>query len=504
MKTISKDQFLSSVQQKLGNLKPLLLSGGMDDNRPSNLRDDMGVAMTFSNVLTVSENLYDQRRGLEVDSMAQAICNFSNAGLADVTDVKTVGAIDVTILSMATSLVPFLCVDRGMSNPEDTIYYSNLVATRAGGGLTEGQIADGNFLPPNSSVNLGPADATLSFVAAAGSGASGTVLAFGQPLLPGNVTVSIIISAVTYVGQDFGRDGVIYFKDGAVTQSVTVDYVTGEVTTTDSIIDGDTMSSVVTLDVTQDSSATEALRVKADYVSTQLTTGPKNIIYEQNAHSAMYMQRILDKAATVGGLDYTSLHFNRVMQIYVEDINRDVLKALVSAAAVGGQSVTAESLVPYNTGLATASAGAKNDRVSRFIIDMRTEFLSATGVAPTVIVTGTKGSAELENHPTKFVKNTNFYGVLNGLVGYFDGMPLFRHNYLDSIEGGSTASYYMGTKVPDNSSGTLAFGEYLPLTQTAAVGNFDNPVQTATGFFSQVGTKAIQTSLAKKGILTLA
>jgi len=93
---------------------------------------------------------------------------------------------------------------------------------------------------------------------------------------------------------------------------------------------------------------------------------------------------------------------------------------------------------------------------------------------------------------------------LNGYVGSFDGMPIYRHNVLDQLETGSgNANFYMGCKLADNSSGTLVFGEFLPLVQTSTIGDFSNPFQKSTGWFSQVGHRVIQGSLVSHGVVKL-
>jgi len=496
MKKVSREEYMRAVDGKLRATTNLLRFGPIDPKIGKPLRDDLGIAVTFANIRQIAGNLFDHAmiRSNGREKFAQELANFSNAGYADVSSVQTIGAIDVTIMTLANSLVPFLAVDRAMSNPIDTIYFSDMVAVNSAAGVSAGDTVIGNFTPPNTAVRLGPA--TLSLTTVAG-GTGPVTLSFGYPLVPGNTVVTLIISSVTYVGQDFKSDGNVYFTGTSVT--ATVDYVGGTITTS-SVVSGNSVNGVVLLDVSKDETGTNVLKVKPLYTATQLVTSPKNLIYEQNAANSMYMNRILATAKAVGGLDYASLHFNRVNNIYIDDVNRDILRALIAASA-SDSSVTTLDLSTYTV---SSQAGSKNDLVARFFIAMRTAFLAKTGVAPTVIVTSTRGSAELESHPTKFVANPDFYQVLNGLVGYFDGMPVFRHNYMDFAETSTHATFYMAAKLPDNSSGTLAFGEFLPLTQTATVGNFDNPIESATGFFSQVGTATIQNTLVKKGQITYA
>jgi hypothetical protein len=490
----TKKKYMGAVAEKLRRSEKYLRHGS-DGNAQIELRDDMGIQQTFSNVLEVADTFYEITKGQ--DGVVGLMNNFSSAGLSDVSDVQTIGAIDVTIVTLANSLVPFLCVDRAMSNPVDTIYYQNLVAVNSAGGVTEGDIVSDNFANPNSDVTLN------------GSALSGNVTGAGAPIAldiggfitPGTVAITFTPDGGSpIVGRDLAANGIIYFAGGSA-PVLTVNYTTGVISSAGNIALNDVVAAVAVEDSGSDSTGAGILKVKADLVPTQLETAPKQLILESNAQAAAYMGKIMKNASRVGGAtDYVSLQFQKVSNTYTEDVNRDIIRNLVAMAAGLGGNVQALDLSTYGGGQFVAT---KNDLVNRFIIAMRTNFLSRTGIQPTVIITSTKGTAELESNKESFVKSPNFYGTMNGLAGTFDGVPVFRHNYLDQIEGGSTATFYMGSKLPDNQSGSMAFGEYLPLTQTGTVGNFNNPIMNSTGFFSQVGVKTIQASLVAKGVITL-
>jgi hypothetical protein len=495
--SISKDKYLDTVRAKLRGAEKALRHGPL--GALGMIRDDMGIQFTFSNILNIAESFYEEKGG--EDPVAQRIANFSGTGYADVSNVATVGAIDVTILTLANSLVPFLAVDRSMANPNDTIYYDQLVAVNTAGGVTAGDVVSPNFAPPNSNINLGPANAVLT--SATGSGAAVT-LNFNAYLVPGQVSVVVTpASGPAILGKDYSADGNIYFNGNV--GGATVNYATGAVVFA-GLLSGAVAVVTVLLDVAQDTTGGNILKIKQQLVSTALVTTPKYLIFEQDSHNTAYIKKILTNAKSVNqGGDYTSLHFSKVTDIYTEDINRNLLKVLVT---LGGAD-PAPNLLSLSSYSVTGSFNAtKDDLVHRFFINMRSAYLAKTDVAPTVCVCNTVGSAELESSPTKFIKSPSFYTMLNGVVGTYDGMPVFRHNYLDTIQtstnGAPDATYYMATKLPNNMSGTLAFGEYLPFTQTGSVANYNSPIQSATGFFSQTGIATIQGTLIKKGRITYA
>lgn len=503
---ITKQSYIDAVSQKLVKAKDLLMWGPCARTGLP-LRDETGVAVTFSNLLSIASNHYDRTGGMDV--VADAIVNasnnaqqnFSGESYGDVSKVQTMGAIDVSLILQANSLIPFLAVDRAMSNPVDTIYYCDMLAAldsgAGAGGVNPGDTVSGNFVPPNSNVRLGPASRTLTTASVPG-GTTTEVYAFGTYLDPGSIQITITSGATTYTGQDFNKDGNLFFSGGAIT-SGTVDYTGGNVTI-NGLTTGMSVTASVILDTDKDSSGSNILKIRASHIPTQLVSRPKQFIFEEDEHANMYMNRIMAVANKVGGLsDYRDLYFGRLTNMYIDDVNRDLLRLIVSL----GSGVTP---IPCDLSGYTASgsfAPTKHDQVAQFFINLRTDFIQRTGVPASVMVCGSTAGALLEDHPTKWVAGPNYYTQLNGFIGTFNGVPVYRHNYLDTLETPKYATYYLAAKLPDNSSGTLVFGEFLPLVQTSTIGNVANPMQKSTGWFSQVGSIAIQNTLVSKGLIHL-
>lgn len=491
-----KSGFLQSVEEKLRANESFLRHGVLGPGHQ--IRDEIGYLHTFSNILEAAGKFFDLSKGR--DQIGEMIANFSNSSYGDIADVKTVGAIDVSIIALSSSILPYVCIDRSMANPVDTVYYHQLIAANTAGGVTEGDSVMPNFGAPNNDVNLGPANKTLSVTGTSGTASGGTTFDFSNYLVPGTVTVSITqADDDVFIGRDFNSDGKIYF-DG-INIIATVNYKTG-VVTFDTLANTDVASVTVLLDVGAGDSADTMLRLKPEYTHTTLETHPKHISLDQNLHQQAFMDKLMNLATKLAeNGNYSNIHFKRVASAYIEDVNRDVLKTIVSLA-VNDTTPSTLSLASYTV---TGFAETKDDLVNRFIINMRSRFLAKNFVPATVILTGTRGAAELESNKSKWAAAPGYLTIQNGVAGTFDGIPVFRHSYLDSREpNATTATFYMVSKLPDNTSGTLIFGEFIPLTQTGTIGNFNNPMLSTTGFFSQVGHKTIHPFLITKGSITYA
>jgi len=494
-------EYMNAVDGKLHQAAPWLKKGVLQDR--GNIRDDMGLMHTFSNIKDIAATMWTLNKGR--DFVAEEISNFSGAGYSDVSQVSTIGAIDITIITLSTSIIPYLCIDRSMANPVDTIYYSRLVADGASEGLTDGVDVVPNLGAPNVGSTLGGAKTVTQ--AAATSGAISTAV----DIIPGTIVVTAVQSGNTFTGTDSGSNGLINFSPIFVSNAPVafvgsiyigaagvVNYRTAVITSA-GMTSGTTLSVTFLTDQSSSTSGTGLTKVKPVWSPTQLVTRPKQIILEQNALAQANINKILANSASVGiGADYTNIHFTRISTLYTEIVNQDVINQFV---ALTDAAVSEIDLTNYNlSGTAQAFSLTKDDIVVRFIINMKSTFRKYNWIDPTVILTGTRGAAELEsNNSGKWVPLTGIPGTQNGVCGTWDGMPVFRHSHIDSIDTNQYVHFYMAAKQPDNKAATLAFGEFLPLIQTPVVGNFANPLQTAISFYSQVGSKVILPTLFKKG-----
>jgi len=189
--------------------------------------------------MTSAKNMYFATEGR--DEVAKKFANFAatgqpNTGYDSVVEVKTVGAIDLTIISMAKSIIPFVAVDRGMDMPEATIYYNDLVSASADGvgGVNKGDVVQGNFSVPNAKVELGADnEVTVNFpITDKYIHIEGLAANARDGLIPGKVKVTLTKGTDTTTGGDFTGDGNILFPAGSGVTAATIDYSNGELTVT--------------------------------------------------------------------------------------------------------------------------------------------------------------------------------------------------------------------------------------------------------------------------------
>jgi len=495
-----KKNYLRAVKDKLNTEQTrTLLSFGNTKGVGPRIRDSQGLLMTFSTILNSANNLFTVTEGR--DEFSRAVHNFSasSEGYSQVSDVKTVGAIDITIIALSNSLIPFLCVDRPMDTPDTTVYYNNLIALNTAGGVTAADVVSGNFAVPNPAVDLG-ASAVMTVV---GTNTLTTLTAsFGTGLIKKSVVISLTIGGTVYTtGQDFMGNNltpatgqIIMLTPGVYTG--VVNYDTGVVTMTKSGGNfGVTDSVTVTAErnMTQGDGA-KVLRVVSDWVNVTLHSEPKNIVVEDNLANRMYMNKVNTLAGSPQNVNDTL--FARTKNTYIEYLNILVLNTLKAAATTDSVQIDLSS---YDVSKFSAT---KNDIVALAISNLIAKFQGKTGLLPTIMITGSYGVSLLSSIQNMWVPNPDVSQGVNGLAGYFNGMPVYRHSSINTSTSG-LVSYYMAVKLPDNMSGSLVYGEFLPLTSTGVVSNFMMPSNIASGYFSQCGVKLTNSNLAMRGSVLL-
>ncbi|MEM5877256.1 MAG: hypothetical protein QXF12_00085 [Candidatus Aenigmatarchaeota archaeon] len=97
--------------------------------------------------------------------------------------------------------------------------------------------------------------------------------------------------------------------------------------------------------------------------------------------------------------------------------------------------------------------------------------------------------------PANYVREDSRF--INGLVGYYRGVPVVVNVRLDHIfdqtiqntnthlDGLHTAGGFAIHNLPDNDLSPAVYATFLPVTATPSVGNFNNPVQQVLGLYHQ-------------------
>jgi hypothetical protein len=477
------------------------------------LRDDEGMLSTRANVLGIAETFFSATQGR--DELEAKFANFStgavggdvanspSTGQEAVSEVKTVGAIDVTILSLSTSIIPFIAIDRAVPTPTSTVYYNELVALNSNGGLTEGDVANGNFTPANMKVDL-------SSEVKGRAVTSGTAQDLGK-VVPGSVEVTIVDGDKTWVGKDYACNGQIMFPAAAGVTAATIDYDGGAnsfaITAT---------SGTITVSFQKDFGASNeadngTLVVAPQWVPVTLDTTRDSVIVQDNLVNRMAMSKVqMIATAGAGGTSSADILIARTKNMYIEALNKKVLRAVVDKFTATTQAGVNLDLSDYNLG---AWANTKNDQVLQLMTNLEAKYLATTGIQPTALITDSYGVAMLSCIKEMWVANPDAVAGLNGLAGYFNGRAVYRHNYINgrnvsftkTVSGTATTyraiPFFAVAKLPDNNSGSAIFAEYLPLTSTGVVSNFNQPQNISNGFFSQTGVKVVAEHLVMMGTI---
>lgn len=543
----TRKEFIRVVGEKAVANRQALTFGALGERFGLPVRNEAGVQYTFSNIYDIANNQYDNHGAN--DTLAGALLtNFSAAGYADVSSVTTMGAIDVTIKILAKSLVPHVAVDRALADPHAVIYFMNLVATNNVNGVKAGDKVVDNFAPIES-----PSLFTQTIkdeIEKAEIAADKVTLNLSTLIVPGKVHVRFVkfgtkpdsftgtdeewaqyckdrnyepAEEVVH-GYDYNSDGKLVIGGLAVTGTVSykgTDGSAGEVVLESKAGYDMTEWDVIVVEADEDAmSITDAntdgdaqLTLKPVWEHIELTTKPKIINLQQNIHANSVIQKVQARAALLGATaNYTSLAFQRITSLYMEDVNQDCIKSIVAIAHHPDNAdvgVAFLDLSSYNGGMLNARNETVEHLVFRFFTSMVADFLCRTGMQPTVCITGTRGAMELRSNLSKFVPSEQWASVQNGHCGSYDSIPVFRHLIIDRLEerqykadAKDVATFYLATKMLDNNCGTLVLGEFLPLTQLQTTSNFQNLTQIASGFFSQIGITPIQNKLVKKGLIS--
>jgi len=492
MKKLSLKDYLNATKRKLEDpvVRTMLSFGSTRESGPR-LRDSDGLKMTFSTILNSARNLYTLTDGR--DQFSTAVHNFSNTseGYAQVADVKTVGAIDITIMALSQSLVPHVCVDRPMDTPDATIYFHDLVALNAAGGVNSGTVINGTFTPPVK-VDLGSTTRVTPTVAAAPT----ITAAFGTGIVKTTARALLTTSDGSFIGMDVSGDGNLYFLNyaGATGQ---INYETGDIVITKA--GGGNFAVTDTFTVTAERNMSygdgaKVLRVTSKYTPVTLHSEPKNIVVEDNLANRMYMAKTNLLAGSTHDINDTL--FTRTKNAFIEYINGMIIDAITTTAT------TDDNLMDLSAYDASKYAQTKNDLIVLCFNSQSAKFQAKTGILPTCCLTGSYGVALLSSVSGMWTPNPDITAGMNGLAGWFNGMAVYRHNFLNNSTSGQVI-FYMVAKIPDNTSGSMVYGEFLPLTSTGVVSNFAMPSNIAQGYFTQNGIKVIGSTLINRSKILL-
>lgn len=432
---------------------------------------------------------------------------FAGGGYSAVSQGPSRSAEDITIVTAIVSLIPYLAIERAMSDPEASISYENIVAMNNHANVKAGDVVVGPFSPSNMDLDLSLQTAELA--AAAGTNAT---LSFGAPIVKGGVLVQWLLdpadptTAVT--ARDYGKAGSVDWKipetglSGATLPAVAINYDTGVVTVTGTIA-ADQLTVKAALDGTEDETGNSIQRVSPEYPTAILKAEPKNIILQSSLSAESYRNKMLQNAIEAGmTVNVAETSFRQLMQAYIAYINILLVSSVVSAGELSKLDQENGDYVEVDISsyaLNSSFAETKNDLLDDFILRLNQQLLNLCGVGATCIVVGSVGGVKLGNVKGSFVKGPNFMSDVDGFIGTYMGISVVRHRYIDRVSAAGYANVYVLHKDPSGKAGPVAFGEYTAPVTTDNALNFRNPEQYAKSLFSFVGAKVIVPQLVAAG-----
>lgn len=488
---IDQESYISATIAKLQKAKEDGLFAAT-----AKVRDEEGIMQTFSRIIDTAREHFSNDPEQTLDPVVQT--NFSNYGAQGDSlgvggaRISTMDAMDISIAAAVFSLMPYLCVEREMTSSSTNVSYQDLVAEYAQGDIAAGETILGTFQIPNAKVNLALPTKTMTADNGSGGTPLTTTLNFTVPLIPSSLAVVVTDNAVPPVQLASGFDqGGTIFLTGSTNFASSINYKNGTVTITG--LPANQIATVVAnIDTTADTTGSSILTVVPQYKTKVLTAYPQQLIFKDNQLKNAYLNKLNIKlAGTDASIDYGQIAIGKLINIYIHYVNRLVVLQILQSGLsqltidTGLGTNVSEDISGYAVG--TSFADTKNDKLRQLVINLNQASINKTGKGITSILCGSRGINKLANSPD-FVKSADFDQV-NAMVGTFTGIPVLRHQSVISVEpnDGKTAYLFGVYKDPAGNAGPAAFGEFLPVTTTGPVSNFNNPTQVATAMTAYCG-----------------
>lgn len=515
--TVSKQSIenkLSKVGQKINAKKDKFLIQGQRDEEAFGIHTTGRILQATRNSF-FSGKYYDPVEimfsQLEEEQGNEAM--FASGGYSAVSQGPSRSAEDITIVTSIVSLIPYLAIERAMSDPEASISYENIVAMNNHGAVNAGDVIQGPFTASNLDLDLGLQTATLAV--AAGTNAT---LSFGAPIVKGGVLVTYKYDSTDptkeLTARDYGKSGSVDWKGlagnltGVDIPGVAINYDTGVVTLTGTIA-ADTITVQAALDGTEDDTGNSIQRATIDYPTAILKAEPKNIILQSSLSAEAYRNKMLMNAIEAGmTVNVAETAFRQLMQAYISYVNLLLVRGIVDAGELAKLDQPSGQYVEVDISsyaLSSSFSETKNDLLDDFVLRLNQQLMNACGSGATCIVVGSVGAVKLGNVKGSFTKAPSFMSDVDGFIGtYMGSIPVVRHRYIDRVSAANYANVYVLHKDPSGKAGPIAFGEYTAPVTTDNALNFKNPEQYAKSLFSFVGCKIIIPQLVAAGRIKFA
>lgn len=407
------------------------------------------------------------------------------------TPILTNQMFNATISSYVQSFAGFLGIERSLDQPVALLGFLDVL------GVTDGRTVMPNIGAEDFS-NIG------SKIVSSTAQATGTTeysILLGKKLIPRSVKVTLIKTGIANVTLTDDGNGNLIASPGILAANVDgdpgINYSTGTVTITTGAgytpITGAT--NTISITAAEDSAGVPetggvgyyANRFKTGFNTVTIDTAPDMLIGESNIIAMAQMKKSL-------GINPSDFLTSKLIELYTKVINKELV-SIINDGYTG--NTTPIVLLKATTGYLDWRSAIDKFSAGMIDVDGALAAKSVKGIRATSYVVSST-IADLfrkTKNIGKFVDNTAS-NYVNDLVGFYDGVPVLRHTDITSGYGYAIHKTFDGQLAP------LMRGIFLPLTNTPAVGNYNNPTQVANGVFYQEGAQSIAQELVVKFSVT--
>jgi len=415
------------------------------------------------------EKLFSNYEGLK-----QVAKVFSNG--ADVSLISN-QYFNATVASFVNSFAGFLSIERALDQPIMLLEWMDVLG-----------VSDSRKVLPNlGAESFGAVGSVKKMTGVLATGTSAYNIAIGFKLVPGSVTMVVTNTGGTKLTITDDRNGNLLAPAGKISAG-SINYTTGAFAVTFGAgwtpATTDTYVLSAAEDIPADNAGgTQINRFKANVQYAEIKTNAEMLVGEADLIGLASAQKVL-------GIDINTFLGNKLTELYTKLINK-VLVGFITGDYSGNTSTieirqAQTNYQDYQSGIQKFTGGLVK-------VDGALAAKSTKGVKASSYLVG-KLVADLFRMTRitgLWVENTST-NYINDLIGYYDGVPVLRHSDVGDNDG------YAIHKTPDGQMAPVARGLFLPLTNTPAVGNYNNPVQVAQGVYYQEGHKTIATELVQK------
>jgi hypothetical protein len=386
---------------------------------------------------------------------------------------------NATVASFVRSFAGYLSIERDMAEPTALLWYDDVL------GVADERTVLANIGEEN--LNGLQADIIFNNVTIP---AGGLDLAAGKVIVPGSLQGSFTSADGTQTVKFADDANGNILAPAGVLATGSVNYKTGAIKAT---LAGATFTGgTYSLKAAADEPGTPTYGTLANNQTNRVKLDMKNIIVKSIADMLIGDSNLVAMAQANKSLGQNPMQGlgAKLVELYTKVVNLKLVNA-TKAAAKGNDYVIdasgwATTFYDYNSRLNAFSAELVN-------VDTDLAEQSVKGVEATAyLVSPEAGNWFRKLRATgEFVEEKGSTYV-NDLLGTYNGIPVLRHVGVES------GYFYAIHKTADGALAPVMCGQYLPLTWTPAIGNYNNSSQISQGVFYQMGVEPIASALIKR------